>query len=198
MFIGSMLVDIVPFPFLPAFTVMIALQLIFKLNIWLVIIAGVAGSILGRYILTLYIPKLSAKIFNTSKNEDVQYLGKKMKQNRWKGHGLVLLYSLLPLPTTPLFLAAGMARLSPLFVIPGFFVGKFISDTAAVTLGDYAAKSTNDLVHGIVSWKTWVSLAVGLVLLCALLFIDWRTLLQQKKLRLRFKIWKKGEGRRER
>ena len=39
-FICSMAVDIVPFPLPPAFTVMIVLQIVFKLNIWVVIVTG--------------------------------------------------------------------------------------------------------------------------------------------------------------
>jgi len=38
---------------------MVFLQITFGLNIWWVIVIGVAGSILGRYVLTLYIPLLA-------------------------------------------------------------------------------------------------------------------------------------------
>src|SRR4051812_36883467 len=113
-FLGAMLVDIVPFPLPPAFTVMIFLQIKFHLDVWIVIAVGVIGSIIGRTILTLYIPKVSARIFNKSKNDDVHYLGSRMKENKAKGQLLVLIYSLMPLPTTPLFLAAGMARMKPI------------------------------------------------------------------------------------
>src|ERR1051325_4567890 len=91
-FVGAMLVDIVPIPLPPAFTVMVILQLTFGLNIWIVIASGVAGSIVGRYILSLYIPKVSGRLFKPDKNEDVQYLGRKLKANRWKGQLLILSY----------------------------------------------------------------------------------------------------------
>jgi hypothetical protein len=45
-------------------------------------------------------------------------------------------------------------------------------------------------MEGALSWKSIASFAVGLLLLCALLFIDWRSLIQQKKFQLNFKIWK--------
>jgi membrane protein DedA with SNARE-associated domain len=189
-FIGSMAVDIVPFPLPPAFTIMVLLQIVFKLNIWVVVIIGVAGSIAGRYILTLYIPKLSGKIFKAAKNEDVQYLGKKLKEKGWKSQAAILVYSLLPLPTTPLFIAGGMAKMKPYYIIPAFFVGKLVSDTVAVFMGRYAAENTEKLVHGMVNWKSIVGLVLGLLLIGALLFIDWRTLLQKHKLTLKFKIWK--------
>ncbi len=193
-FVGAFLFDVVFFPFLPAFTIMIFLQIQFKLNIWAVIGIGVAGSILGRYVLTLYIPHLSEKIFKKGKNEDVEYLGDLMKKKGWKSQAGILTYSLLPLPTTPLFLAAGMAKLRPIYIIPAFFVGKFISDTIAVAIGKYSAESTANLINGTVSWKSIAGLVGGLILICALLFIDWRTLLQKKKLKLRFNIWNFGKG----
>src|SRR5664280_1160561 len=71
-FLGAFLFDVVPFPFPPAFTIMVFFQIMFGLNIWWVIGVGVAGSILGRYVLTLYIPLLAGRIFKRSKNEDVQ------------------------------------------------------------------------------------------------------------------------------
>src|SRR5436190_21763459 len=134
-FVGSMAVDIVPVPLPPAFTIMILLQLVFDLNIWIVLVVGVAGSIAGRYILSLYIPKVSGRLFKRAKNEDVQYLGKKLKEKGWKSHALILVYSLMPLPTTPLFVAGGMAKLHPMKIIPAFYVGKLDSDLAALLQG---------------------------------------------------------------
>lgn len=189
-FLGAMLVDIAPIPLPPAFTVMIFLQIKFQLPIAPVIAIGVAGSILGRYILTLYIPKLSGKIFKQAKNEDIQFLGRKLKQKGWKSQLSILAYSLMPLPTTPLFLAAGMAKMKPLYIIPAFTIGKVISDTLAVLMGKYAAENTDKLIHGMVSWKSVTGLGLGLLLIFALLFIDWRELIQKKKLSFKFNIWK--------
>lgn len=189
-FLGAMAVDIVPFPLPPAFVVMILLQIVYDLNIWAVIVIGVFGSIVGRYILTLYIPKIAGEIFKPAKNEDVQYLGKKLKEKGWKSQLGILIYSLLPLPTTPLFIAGGMAKMKPYYILPAFVVGKFLSDMTAVLMGEYAANNTQDLLHGIVNWKTIVGLIVGMALVFALLFIDWRSLLQHKKFNLLFQIWK--------
>lgn len=121
-FIGSFLFDVIPVPFPPAFTIMIFLQIMFDLNIWWVIAIGVAGSIFGRYILTLYIPLLAGRIFKRSKTEDVEFLGKKMKEKGWKSQVLIISYSLLPLSTTPLFLAAVMAKIKPVYIILAFLL----------------------------------------------------------------------------
>jgi membrane protein YqaA with SNARE-associated domain len=195
-FIGSVLVDIVPFPLPPAFTVMILLQVVFKLDIWITLVCGVTGSILGRYILAAYIPKLSDKIFRQAKNEDVQFLGSKMNNGR-KGQLGILVYSLLPLPTTPLFIAAGMAKIKPWFIIAPFIVGKTISDLIALWTGNYAAQNVEEITEGFVSWKSIAGLIFALALIFGLLFIDWRTLLIKKKLAFKFNIWKNGEKRGE-
>src|SRR4030095_4461261 len=115
-FLGALFFDIFPFPFLPAFTIMIFLQIIWKLDLWTVIFIGVAGSILGRYTLSLYIHHISDRYFKTIKNEDIRFLGKQMKEKGLKGQFAVVAYSLLPLPTTPLFVAAGIARIKPLYI----------------------------------------------------------------------------------
>ena len=78
----------------------------------------------------------------------------------------------------------------PYFIIPAFFVGKFISDAIAVLGGKYAAENTPSILEGAVSWKSILGIAIGLLLISALLFIDWRTLVQQKKFKINFKIWK--------
>lgn len=189
-FAGAFLFDVVPFPFPPAFSIMVFLQIMFGLNTWLVVVIGVAGSILGRYVLTLYIPKLADKIFKPEKNKEVEFLGQKMKEKGWKSQLIILAYSLLPLPTTPLFLAGGMARLKPIQIIPAFVVGKFISDAIAVHLGKFASENVNDMISASLSWKSIGSMVLGVSLICALLFIDWFALLEKKKFVLNFKIWK--------
>jgi membrane protein YqaA with SNARE-associated domain len=189
-FLGALLFDIVPFPFPPAFTIMMFLQIIFKLNVWLVIVIGVIGSVLGRYVLLLYAPVLAVKYLNTSKNNDIQLLGDKMQENKWKGQMIVLAYSLLPLPTTPLFLAAGISRLKAVYIIPAFLIGKFTSDTIALFLGAYAAANAQNIIDNAMSWQSIASLLLGLFLLFCLFFVDWRTLIHTKKLVFNFKIMK--------
>jgi membrane protein DedA with SNARE-associated domain len=188
-FAGSFLFDVVPIPFPPAFTIMIFLQVAYGLNIWWVIIIGVIGSIIGRYILTLYIPLLAGRIFKKSKNEDVQFLGEKMKEKGWKSQAAILAYTLLPLPTTPLFLASGMAKINARYIIPAFFIGKFTSDAITVHLGKYVSENAKSMMEGGISWKSIISLIVGLLFLCSILFVEWRSLIQKNKFVLNFRIW---------
>jgi membrane protein YqaA with SNARE-associated domain len=189
-FLGALLFDITPFPFAPAFTIMVFLQIAFKLNVWWVIVVGVAGSVLGRYILLLYAPLLSKKYLKNSKNKDIQYLRVKMNDNKWKGILVVLAYSLLPIPTTPLFLGAGIAKIKPIYIIPAFLIGKFTSDSIALHIGKFASENTPNILEDLLSWQSIASFSLGLVMLFALFFINWRTLIQTKKLEFNFRILK--------
>lgn len=189
-FLASFLVDSVPFFGPPAWTVMVFFQMRYGLNIWVVLIVGVIGSTIGRYLLSRYIPWLSSKVINVQKNEDIQFVGEKLKDNGWKVQLFVLLYTLVPLPSTPLFTAAGMARIPAANIIPAFLVGKFTSDMVMVLTGDYVARNAQAIAQGFLTWKTVVGTIIGIVIIAVFLFIDWRKLIQEKKLRLQFRIWK--------
>ena len=189
-FLASVLVDISPLPLPPAFTVMVLLQIVFGLSIWPVIIVGVTGSILGRYILTLYIPRVADRVFERDKNEDIRFLGDRLRTKGWKSQLFILFYTLMPLPSTPLFVAGGIARMHALYIIPAFTVGKFASDSVAVFVGKYASENTQTILKGLYSWQSVAGIFLALILLAALVFIDWRSLIRAKKLRVRFRIWK--------
>jgi membrane protein DedA with SNARE-associated domain len=189
-FVLSFLVDLIPFVGPPAWMAMVYCQIKFHLNVWLVLVVGVIGSTIGRYMLALYMPYLSAKIISRKKDEDLQFVGGKLKKKKWQVQLFVFLYTLIPVPTTPLFTAIGMARMNPLSVVPAFFIGKFASDALMVHAGKFAAENIELLMKGLLSWKTLVGTAIGLILLFIFLFIDWRNVLEKKKFRISFSIWK--------
>ena len=189
-FIGSFIVDMLPFFGPPAWTVMVFLQMKFSLNVWAVLVAGVLGSTLGRYFLSKYIPYLSAKIINQHTITDIEFIGKKLGGKGMMIQFFVFLYTLVPLPSTPLFTAAGMAKIRALNILPAFFIGKFISDMVMVLSGDYVARNAISFSEGFWSWKSITGSAISIVIILLFLFIDWRSLFMHKKFRLKFNIWK--------
>jgi membrane protein DedA with SNARE-associated domain len=188
-FIAALLVDVVLFIGPPAWTVMVFFQLQFGLNIWLVLIVGVTGSAIGRYIYSLYIPLISERIIKPSKNADLQFIGGKFSQKGWKALLFVFIYTLMPLPSTPLFTAVGIARIKTLRILPSFFAGKFISDAAMVLTGNYVAGNASEIGTKFLSWQNVVGIGLGLVIIALFLFIDWWRLLVDKEFRLNFRIW---------
>ena len=187
-FVAALAVDSVPVFAPPAWTVLVVLLLLFHLNPWLVVILGVIGSTLGRYILSIYIPKISAALVNRREDENLRYVGSKLAQTPLAASTFIFLYTLTPLSTTALFTAAAMARVNPWHILPPFFCGRLITDGVMVYTGKYAAGNISGLWHGQLSIKSVLTLIAGLLVIGAFLFIDWRCLLQKRKLRSNFKI----------
>src|SRR4051812_10856274 len=98
--------------------------------------------------MSCYISKFSVKVLKPRKNDDLDFLGKKLGQKLWRSWLFVFIYTLMPLPTTPLFTAAGVAKVKPISIVPPFFCGKFISDAVMLLTGRYAVTNMGDLVHG--------------------------------------------------
>jgi membrane protein YqaA with SNARE-associated domain len=189
-FASALAVDLIPIFAPPAWTVMVLLLIKFNLNPWGVLAAGVPGSALGRYLLSLYIPKISTKFIKRRKNKDLEFVGKKLGQKTWRSWLFVFIYTLTPLSSTALFTAAGVAKINPAQIIPPFFLGKFVSDAVMILTGRYAVGNTSGLIRGTFSAKGIVTAIVGLLVIGAFLFIDWRVLLEKRKLKFNFKIWK--------
>jgi len=189
-FFSSLAVDIIPLIGPPAWTVMVFFQVRFGLNIWVVLFIGVTGSAIGRYLYSFYINLLSNRFIKAQKNEDLQFIGEKLANNSWKVQLFVLLYTLMPLPSTPLFTVAGCSKIRMKTIIPSFFIGKFISDAVMVFTGNYVANNVDGIMHGLLSWNVLVGTLIGLLIICLFLFTNWRKLLQEKKFSLNFSIWK--------
>ena len=189
-FVSALLVDTVPVFAPPAWTILAFIIVKWKPNPWGIIAAGAIGSVIGRYILTLYMPHVSTKIFRRWENANLSFLGKKLGGRFWHANTFVMLYAISPLSTTALFTAAGMAHVNPWNILPGFAIGKFLGDAWVLFTAKVTADEAVDLLHGKVSWQTGLTAAAGLLLISGVLFIDWRELFGRKKMRLNFAIWK--------
>jgi len=189
-FAAALLVDTVPVFAPPAWTILAFIIVRWKPNPWAIIAAGAIGSLIGRYLLTLYMPRFATRIFRRRENDNLSFLGKKLGGRFWRANTFVMLYAISPLSTTALFTAAGMAHVNPWNILPGFAIGKFLGDAWVLFTAKVTAEQATDLLHGQVSWQTGLTAATGLLMISGVLFIDWRELLGRKKLRLNFAIWK--------
>jgi hypothetical protein len=190
-FFAALAVDTIPVFAPPAWIILVVLLVKFHLNPWLTVGIGVTGSTIGRYVLTRYIPKISSRLVNHQEDANLRYIGHKIGKAKWSSSVFVFLYTLTPLSTTALFTAAAMAGIRrPFHIFIPFFCGRLITDGALVFSGKYASKNLSELLHGETNWKTVLTLIAGLIVICVFLFVDWRQLLEHKKLRLRFNILK--------
>jgi len=189
-FAAALVVDTVPVFAPPAWTILAFIIVKWEPDPWAIVAAGAIGSVIGRYILTLYMPRVSAKIFRRWENDNLSFLGKKLGGRFWQANTFVMLYAISPLSTTALFTAAGMAHVNPRNILPGFGIGKFLGDAWVLFTAKATADEATNLLHGKVSWQTALTAAAALLLISGVLFVDWRELLGRKKLRLNFAIWK--------
>jgi membrane protein YqaA with SNARE-associated domain len=191
-FFSALAVDVIPVIAPPAWTVAIFLLVKFHLNPWIVLPLCASGSTLGRYLMSLYIPRFAGLFIKQRKTDGLKFLGKKLSQNLWQSWLFVFIYSVTPLSTTALFMAAGVAKVKPSHTLPPYFCGKFLSDAVMIFAGLYAAANFKDLVHGSYSPKAIVTLVLGCVVIAGFLFLDWHALLQRKKFTFNFRIWKRN------
>ena len=189
--VGSIAVDCVPVFAPPAWTLMLLLMLRFDLNPYVTAVVGTCGTVTGRLVFSsLIIPWLGSKTLSHDKEADLRYLGKRLNQKGPAAFLFIFLYSLLPLSTTALFTAAGLARVRRIFVLPPFFLGNLIGDGLLLVSGKATVSSLDELFKGAWSVKDISMMAFGLLVVLALLFVDWRTLLQRRKLRWKWTFWK--------
>jgi membrane protein YqaA with SNARE-associated domain len=189
-FLAAFAVDVIPLIAPPAWTIAVILLVKFHLNPLIVLLLCASGSTLGRYLMSLYIPRFTGLFIKRRKTDELEFLGKKLSQSLWQSWLFVFIYAVTPLSTTALFTAAGMAKVKPSRTLPPFFCGKFLSDAIMIFTGLYAANNFKDLVNGSYSPKAIVMLALGLVVVAGFLFLNWRELLQRKKFKFNFRIWK--------
>jgi hypothetical protein len=134
---------------------------------WVVVIIGVTGSTIGRYILSIYIPKVSSALVNRREDENLRYVGNKLTKAPFTAAIFVFLYTLMPLSTTALFTAVGIARVKPWYILPPFFFGRLVTDGVMVYTGKYAAGNFSDWLHGQMSWKSVLIIIAGLLVIGA-------------------------------
>lgn len=189
-FLVALAVDCIPVFAPPAWPLLVFFLVRYDLNPWLVVVLGVIGTTLGRYVLASYIPWVSRKILDKREDDNLKFLGQRLSRTALSAFVFVFLYSLTPLSTTALFTAAGIAKVKPLYILPPFFIGKMISYSVLILTGQYAVENAGSIFGDGLSLKSILTAVCGLLLLLALLFIDWKELLLKKKFKLRFKIWK--------
>lgn len=174
----------------PTWTVLISFYTGFELNIYLVILIGVLGATFGRFILAHYIQWFSHQLFNEKQHENLNYLGNKIGGTPVHSFIFTFIYSLTPLSTTVLFVAAGIAKVRLSIVLAGFALGRLISYTALLYSTAALATNIKDLTSGTFSLKNILSSILGLAFLLLFIFIDWKELIEKKKLKLEFDVWK--------
>jgi len=189
-FLSALAVDLIPVIAPPAWTLMVFFLVKFHLNPWVVLVVGVSGSTLGRYLFSLYVPQIADQLIKQRKRTELEFMGKKLSQKLWQSWLFVFIYTLTPLSTSALFTAAALAKVKAGRTVPPFFFGKFVSDAVMILTGRYAFLNLTEIGHGTFSAKGILLIVVALGVTGGFLFLDWHAWLEKKQFKFNFRIWK--------
>lgn len=187
-FLTGLLIDLIPVFGPPTWVFFVVLMVRFKLNVFGVIAAGVAGSAVGRLILTTYIHKISKRFIGRREEGNLEYLGKKLGKSYWEDFTFVFVYCLTPLSTAALFTAAGLAKVRPRLLLPPYVLGRLAGYGSILYACNAAAADLNKILHGVASPRSAAVAAAGLGFVLATFLIDWKALLHEKRLRFEIHI----------
>lgn len=112
--------------------------------------------------------------YMTDKQQDLDELGAFLNERRHAVGSTVFLYSLSPLPTNNLFIAAGMAEVNLVWVLAAFWSARAIADTFWVWTTDRIFESLGDVFSG--AYGNWLGIGVqvlGFTSILLLYFLPW-------------------------
>ena len=139
-------------------------------------VGGAIVSGLGRLLLARGSAWFSRR-FMAGKRQDLDLLGEYLDRNRHVAAPATFLYTLTPLPTNNLFIAAGMVGVNLAWVLAGFWAGRILAATFWVWTTERVFDSLGDVFEGGVGTRWAIALqllsVVSVLLLYALPWARW-------------------------
>ena len=171
--------NVVPYFMPPTWAVVTFFLIAFSLPVWPLAIGCAFASTAGRCGLYYVSARWGRRLLSSQRQRNVDALGNWLNQRPgWRGVLDVLIYSLGPIPSNDLFIAAGLsgAKLWP--VALGFLPGRMVS----YPLLALAAQGANDRLGGILTrqWHDPKWLALELLSIAGIWWfsrIDWARIL---------------------
>ena len=154
-------------------------------DIALLALVGATAATLGRVILAKFARSIvRGKLLSPETRSNIDAIKEKLQGKRTLTAGACLFYAFSPLPSNYLFIAYGLTTLELRLLALPFFLGRLIGYNFWAHLGSAAARKL--AVEAPESYMSAYFVLVQLACL-ALIYVftrvDWRTLLQERKLR---------------
>jgi membrane protein YqaA with SNARE-associated domain len=176
---------VTPLPLPPSWLVLSYLSLELSANTAGIVVAGAAGAAAGRTLLAWTARTVGPRFVRGATRDNVDYLAGRLHSRRgtW---GAATLLAISPPPAGALYIAAGLLRINLAVVATACFAGRLVTYGIGVTAASIAADQVADRLREAAG--PW-SITLGIVLVGAALWvfarIDWRLLLERRRLRLR-------------
>ena len=175
----------------PTWAVISLIYITYSPNLLFLTFIGVLSSSIGRLILSKSSKAVVPHIFSDYVIGNMNFLGTKVLAGKYKNFLISLLWSLSPIGSNVLFIAAGFSGVKMKHVFFGFIIGRFISYSILAFTSNLIVESLKGIfISDTLDLKQILLQIGGLVILILYLAIDWETLFLRKKLRFNFSILK--------
>ena len=175
---------VLPLPLFPSWVIVAYMVVESNLSIPVAVLVAAAGTAVGRLVLVALSRAVGPRILGPWSKDNLQYLHGRL-ENATGTFGVFALLAASPPPAGVLYVAAGLLRVPYWVVGSAAFVGRAISYGIMVTASSTAASELADQLRG--AFGAW-SVAVAIVLVAAtlalLVHVDWRALIEHRRLRL--------------
>lgn len=189
--LGSvLLVNLLPAFAPPTWALLVFFMTRYELSPALVVLCGVTAATMGRWILTWYTAWIAHFLFNKEQEENLSYLAGRLGKTPLANFLFIVLYCLTPLSSAALFVAAGMINMRRDVLLAGFFVGRLMSYSVLILAANRLTATIRDVTdQGGVTLTGIIASVLALVVLAMFLCLDWRALLEHRKIQFNWKIF---------
>jgi membrane protein YqaA with SNARE-associated domain len=166
--------NIIPLFMPPTWLLLSFFRIHYGLPVWLLAPGGAVCSTAGRCLLALGSRHLGTRFLPEKERKNVTDLGEFIRHKKLSFFG-VLFYAFGPIPSSHLFIAAGLAKLNLKVVAAAFFLGRLVSYTVLVAgagaVGDQLIPLFKKQFGG---WVPYATAAFAVIFIVVLVKVDWR------------------------
>ncbi|MCU0308269.1 MAG: hypothetical protein MUE51_10995 [Thermoleophilia bacterium] len=175
---------LLPLPLFPSWVVVAYMVVELDLRIALAVVVAAAGTAIGRVGLAAIARVAGPSVLGPWSRSNLDYLHGRL-ENATGTLGVFGVLAASPPPAGVLYVAAGLLRVPLHIVAAAAFLGRTFSYAIMVTSTSAAAEELSDRLRGAVGpWSVAIAIALVAGALALLIHVDWRVLLEEKRVRL--------------
>lgn len=178
---------LIPLPLFPSWIVVAYMVVEYDLRLWLAIVVGALGTMVGRVGLVAISRVAGERMLGRWSRGNLEYLHGKLETAAGNlGVGVLLAAS--PPPAGVLFIVAGLVRVQLWLVAVSVFIGRVVGYAISVGGASLAAAALADQLRGSLGpWAAVIAIAIVVGVLLVFVRLDYRTLFEEHRLRWNFR-----------
>lgn len=151
-----------------------------QLNPFLLSGIGATAAVTGRLIL-LQLSTIGRKAINDHRKSSLEKLRKYLEKTKYGYLIGTLLFALLPLPSSMLFISYGLMNAKSVGIVVGFWIGRFIAYMIMINLSRYFVDYFKKILNSDIQSLLIIDI-IGIIMTLFILMIDWNILFSERKL----------------